>query len=158
MKCRNTMTKLMKNLQLSTAMTMMRKNSKKVISKKEDYISYKKRINLSIIGNILQQKYMEIIDKNFNRIYATKWDVEELINEERDMIPDKPCFEHYKDSLESLFREYKAQDEVHSSSEEEVEHDEAMESDDETDKSDHQPIIVTPTKSDFSDNASLEDI
>ncbi|KAI3667593.1 hypothetical protein L6452_42659 [Arctium lappa] len=82
----------------------------------------------------LKKEYMEMIDKNFNLIYATKWDF------------GKPL------------REYTAQDDVHSSSDDEVENDAAMESDDETDKSDHQPIIVTPTKLDFSDNASLEDI
>ncbi|KAI3735355.1 hypothetical protein L6452_14850 [Arctium lappa] len=106
----------------------------------------------------LKKEYMEIIDKNFNMIYTTKWDVEELINEARYMFPDEPCFEHYQESLESLFREYKAQDDAHSSSDDEVKHDEEMERDRETEKSDHQPQVVTPTELDFSDNASLEDI
>ncbi|KAI3693184.1 hypothetical protein L6452_33015 [Arctium lappa] len=87
-----------------------------------------------------------------------KKNVEVQINEARDMFPTDPCFDNYKESLESLFREDNAQDDTISNSDEEGNVDDAMEPDETIHQHAYQKMIVTPTKLDFTEEASLEDI
>ncbi|KAI3707160.1 hypothetical protein L6452_25428 [Arctium lappa] len=85
------------------------------------------------------------------------YDEEEvLINEARDMFPTNPCFDHYKESLDFLFREDNTQDDTMSNSDEEGNTDDAIEPDEKINQHVHQKMIVTPTK--FNEDASLEDI